>query len=329
MATASPGKRPEKPQNASRIADNAPLPTFQKSAMSLACLRRLPFCALLLLCCLPALAAPAAAEASAAPATNAAGDAPADAALPAPADGLSTVAGLTRFMAGYYQHPQPERIGDFLLAAERLSLLDRMKTVFPIFGFLAGVFHDNPGRLSGWTAPIPPDDLKLGGTVLLGLRHAGSKAATFEGEILLVHMPKLAPLAIKHPAVPLEQLPFDHPGILDALWGNFFATGDASPVLRIISALPLMDTPAPKGKAGTPATRDAARKTILARLIGQAARWSLASNAWQHPRVLEICEKAEKAERNPKLKKTLAGIVREVKERQAQGSHATNPAKQP
>jgi hypothetical protein len=228
----------------------------------------------------------------------------------APPDELAAVEGFSRFLTFYYQHPQPERIGEFLVAAQKLGLLDDMQTVFPVFGFLAGVFHDNPGRLTAWTATIAPDDARLGGAVLLGLRHAGTPEATQEGEVLLMHMPQLEPLIAKYPSQPLTELPLDHPGLLDALWGNFFATGSAAPVERIMTALPWADRPSPQKP-----TQENTRQL----LIGNAARWSLVSNAYQHPRVLEICENALKNQRDSKIKKALAAVIKEAKAKRAGG----------
>jgi hypothetical protein len=66
----------------------------------------------------------------------------------------------------------------------------------------------------------------------------------------------------------------DSPAVLDACWASFFATGEPAYDHRIIQVLPWAEV----------------RGDVSKMLIGGAARWSLASNAVQHPRVLEICE---------------------------------------
>ena len=88
------------------------------------------------------------------------------------------------------------------------------------------------------------------------------------------------------------------PSFLDALWGSFFATGDDRYVQRLISALPMLDT---KG--------DVARM-----LIGGAAQWSLTSNAVQHPKVMEICEKELKTLPDDQ-KPTLEKIIESAREK--------------
>ena len=66
------------------------------------------------------------------------------------------------------------------------------------------------------------------------------------------------------------------PEDLDDNWAAFFATGDERYVRAIIELLPWSE-----------------EKDDLMRLAtGGAARWSLASNAYQHSRVLAICEES-------------------------------------
>ena len=81
--------------------------------------------------------------------------------------------------------------------------------------------------------------------------------------------------------MPIEKIPLEQGSwVLDALWGNFMATGNKVPVVRIMSTLPWSDV---KGD-------------VNRLLIGGAARWSLTSNAVQHQRVLEICEEEVKSQ---------------------------------
>ncbi|MFQ5898165.1 MAG: hypothetical protein ACE5JN_07955 [Candidatus Methylomirabilia bacterium] len=65
--------------------------------------------------------------------------------------------------------------------------------------------------------------------------------------------------------------PVSSPRDLDLLWATFFATGDSAVVEKITSVVDLAE--------------DGHGRELL---LGAAARWSLRSNARQHPRVLEI-----------------------------------------
>jgi hypothetical protein len=96
--------------------------------------------------------------------------------------------------------------------------------------------------------------------------------------------------------IPLEQGPW----VLDALWGKFMATGERAPVERIITTLPWLDI---KGD-------------INRLLVGGSARWSLASNAIQHKRVLKICEDVaitQKGDVASKLRELIANAKKELK----------------
>ncbi len=65
------------------------------------------------------------------------------------------------------------------------------------------------------------------------------------------------------------------PADLDDRWAAFFATGDAKYVREIIEALAWLE-----------------ESHEMKLLMGGAARFSLASNAFQHKRVLAICEES-------------------------------------
>jgi hypothetical protein len=103
-------------------------------------------------------------------------------------------------------------------------------------------------------------------------------------------------LADDHPPDLLHD-DIDNAGFLDALWASFFASGDERYVKRIISALQLVNVHGDTGKM----------------LIGGAARWSLASNAFQHPKVMQICE-AEMKELPKEQQPALAEVVQSAKE---------------
>ena len=81
----------------------------------------------------------------------------------------------------------------------------------------------------------------------------------------------------------LEQPAQLDPGGLDDLWAAFFATGDTKYVKEIIEVLPWSEV----------------RGDVNRLLTGGAARWSLASNAYQHGRVLALCQEVVSTFRGP------------------------------
>jgi hypothetical protein len=84
--------------------------------------------------------------------------------------------------------------------------------------------------------------------------------------------------------------------MLDDAWAAFMATGDTRFVDEVIAALPLVEV----------------RGDTRRLLVGSAAKWSLASNAYQHERVLEACE-AALLHADPTTKRLLEAIVAEAK----------------
>jgi hypothetical protein len=97
------------------------------------------------------------------------------------------------------------------------------------------------------------------------------------------------------------------PAALDDLWAAFFATGESAPVEEIIAVL-----------AGPQQKGDVNRV-----LTAGVARWSLASNAYQHGRVLKICEEAAARSTGP-ARQMLEVIVDEAKVERAR-----NPPPEP
>ncbi|MFA7096092.1 MAG: hypothetical protein WC383_06360 [Gammaproteobacteria bacterium] len=200
-------------------------------------------------------------------------------ALPAVA-GFKSQEDVAKWMTFYYQAPDVSGFPEAIEYMSRTGVLDKDSSSAPIFGFIAGVFKDNPALVKGWVDRLGSLKEEHLGVVVLGLWYADlpeSRALTYA---MLDRHPRLnygfsflrtgTPIPVTK--IPLEQGPW----VLDALWGNFMATGRREPVERIMAALPWFEV---KGD-------------LIKLLVGGAARWSLTSNAIQHDRVFEFCEKA-------------------------------------
>ena len=199
----------------------------------------------------------------------------------------------------YYRSPEPSKVADALLFASTSGFFKDGKASPPFFGFLAGWFAQNwplaESVVERLTA-LPPDDQPV---LVLGLWYS----ATPDSKALLAKYVSRMPAQEKLVAqlsrttqpqitdIPLEQGPW----VLDALWGNFMATGSDAPIVRLLSALPWATV---KGD-------------IPRLLVGGSARWSLISNAVQHPRVLEIC-RAQLSRQPENVATPLAEVIREA-----------------
>ena len=208
---------------------------------------------------------------------------------------------LGKWVTYYYLKPEPARAVEAIASASRLGLMKDGKSSPSLIGFLAGVVRKEPAvarEAATRLVSLPKAEQPV---LALGLWYSGHP----ETAKLLAGLARSVPeqkamydeLSQKA-APPLDQIPLEQgPWVLDALWGNFMATGDERPVLRVMSALPWADAQGDKVKA----------------LAGGAARWSLTSNAIHHPRVLAIC-KAQLRKQPKEVSVVLAEIIRNAEQ---------------
>src|SRR6185437_9409080 len=183
---------------------------------------------------------------------------------------INSTQDVIQWMTYYYLHPQPDLLVPAIEYADSNGLIEKGQA--PLTAFVSRVFAQNPSRIAGWTKQL--ESLSPQGKPMLWSALWWSN--TVEGKQSLEELMKsltdkqatevLQQMA--HPATPIEQLDVKTAEVLDELWGAFSATGDEKYVNRLISVLPW------QYDHGT----DYMRMTI-----GSAARWSLTSNAQQHP----------------------------------------------
>lgn len=207
---------------------------------------------------------------------------------------LTTAAGLGEWVTYYYQRPEPRRLPEAILAASKLGLFQEGKAAPPFFGFIAGVVAKDPSAADSLVDLLK--DLPAGSqpVVILGIWYSGhAQTGSLLTSIGKKHPDQKAMVeSLTGRAPGLTEIPLEEgPWLLDALWGNFMSTGDAAPVVRIMQALPWIEV----------------RGNTAKLIVGGAARWSLASNAEQHPRVLEICKAQLKVQ-----PKEVAAVLQQV-----------------
>lgn len=201
-----------------------------------------------------------------------------------------------RWMTYYYENPEPAKVMDALIFADSSKLFDDSRRMSPMVGFVAGAVSKNPELAEILSSSLPRLSEKAQQVVVLGVWYSDYPGASQVLSRIQLAYPSLksgidALLASKRLSVfdvPLERGPW----VLDMLWGNFMATGDSAPVVRLISALPWSTAKGDVGKL----------------LVGGAAKWSLRSNAAQHARVLAVC----RSEADLAKKGLLADLLREV-----------------
>jgi hypothetical protein len=178
----------------------------------------------------------------------------------------------------YYRNPRPDQLVPQLKAWSAEGTLQDKQARAPLVGFLSQVFRLNAARIEEWYSQVkdlPAEDLE---TVSMALWMSNTK----EGKQLL-H--KEHPGVFdENPPPDILKLKLDTASTLDLLWGYYFATGDSQALRRIVSMFNYAD--APDKVKGVPDDRSPLYKTLP-----DAAKWSLSSNASQHPKVLADCKK--------------------------------------
>jgi hypothetical protein len=218
----------------------------------------------------------------------------------------------SHWLTFYYENPEPNRIPDAVKYMSQAGVLDNSNAISGIFGFLSGVFRDNPGQINPWLKELRKLKEEQLGVVVLGIWYSGLPDSKSRVSVLLDQHPKLRPeFSFIDQGLPMtvEQIPFEQGSwVLDALWGKFMATGERTLVERIITTLPWLDIKGDTNRL----------------LIGGSARWSLTSNAIQHKRVLEICEEAVKTQSGEVAAKLGEVIENAKKDLQTQHNPAVN-----
>lgn len=207
---------------------------------------------------------------------------------------IETDQDLNQWLTYYYLHPQPDLVVPATLLAEKKGYLSS-EAGGPYMAFLSRVFAENPSKLGTWIKQLDSIPLRDKPMLWTALYWSHTKeSATVLDEIVKTLPPKGQESLVEQiakPPEPIEKVTVSGPGVLDMLWGAFFATGDEKYVKRLISVLPW----------------ESQNKDLIKMQVGASARWSLTSNAEQHSKVLEICQQVRETE--PSLRAVLDPVI--------------------
>ncbi|KUO63959.1 MAG: hypothetical protein APF80_16215 [Alphaproteobacteria bacterium BRH_c36] len=182
-----------------------------------------------------------------------------------------------RFINDYRENKTPAQVPGLVKAMVRLGALSDPEKAGVYTGFIAGVIGENQLKAPELIAemfPMPP----VQQVVLI-------KAIAFSGlpdwkellEQFVERMPARKVLIGKYlygDGKTLGELSMDDPFVIDAHWGNYFATGAWEPGIRIISALAWAED----------------QNDIEKLTIGSMAKWTLASNAARDKNLLDLAK---------------------------------------
>lgn len=183
-------------------------------------------------------------------------------------------------LQNYYQAPLAEHVPAIIDAAMAHGLAEDRSKRLVLIAFIAGLIASD----DGFVERLAPVFRKRPGDEPMRLVRAVLYSGRADSQILIDRLKLLWPeraaeitaLAAKG-AKAVYALSFqDQPVVLDMNWAFFGATGRPEPVMAIIGSL-----------SDLRGTTDPARLAIA-----HGARWSLAVQARQHERVMDLCRKA-------------------------------------
>jgi hypothetical protein len=219
----------------------------------------------------------------------------------APAGNFDSADDLNRWMGQYYQHRETERVMPAFRAMLRFGFLGKPTAWAPLIAFWGSVFYQHHKLLPRWLEQLR--DLKgEEGRFLweaLSWSHNPQGIQVLEKTLARTtgEEREFIERLLREEKRPVLEMQIFDTAVLDMLWGQFLATGDERCVKRVISALSFMETAKDRDQF----------------LIGGAARWSLISNAVQHPLVLETCKRAV-ASSPEEIRPTLTEVIHQAEE---------------
>lgn len=214
---------------------------------------------------------------------------------------------LDKWVQGYYRNPKPVagRLGAAVTAISEYQRLDQLSPNTALYvGFIAGVLARTPSAAGELVkhlgALLAPEQAILGrGIWYSGLPESPGLLdalgpAMREGERSIDA--RIFGSAPSGTARRLVDIPLDEgPWVLSALRGQFLATGDDAPILRMISIL----RPPDEQRWGPE------------QMLAHSAAGSLVGFAYEHPRVLDICRKQRAIQPQP-ISQVLASVIAQV-----------------
>lgn len=191
---------------------------------------------------------------------------------------FATSQDILKWINGYRAKPEPDRLPDAVHAMRRLALFKDLDASGIYVGFTAGVLGANPDKAERLVArmfPMPPEDQVI---IVRAIAYSGLPDWKELLKKFVERMPARKVLIEHHlygKGKTLLELPLDTtPAGLDTHWGYYFATGSFEHIGRILTTLPW--------------AKD--QNNVEKLTLGSMAKWTLANNMQQDPRLLDFAK---------------------------------------
>lgn len=253
--------------------------------------------------------------------------------LPVPVQSASkdfyTREGVSAWADGYRHKPEPERLPAAVRTLSKAGALRDPESAGFHVGFVAGVLGANPKRAHALVTrmlPLPNSDQWL---VVRAIAYSGlpdwksllrkvapqlpARQAMID-RYIAGSLPTLNSIELDKDPTFLEKMQMHvgvklltpevsfgkNPDLLDALWGQYFATGEYKPIYRILAMLPW--------------SKD--RDMVERLTVGSMAKVTLANNATTYPDLLLLLKSMEKYQ-TEEVAKPLAEVIQAAESAQA------------
>jgi hypothetical protein len=201
-----------------------------------------------------------------------------------------------QWLNSYYQHPQPEKVVQAAYGLDREGYFQQPGATATAIGFFSTVFAAHPEKVDGWFAnfrnlPVSEQRIMASALWYSGNAKGEQKLVTLARSASPETRQEIEQLVAK-PAMDVVSTPVQSDSSMNLQWGAFLASGEEQNVTNILAAI---------GRGQ----------------IGDSARVSLAFNASQHDRVMQIC-RAQLDKQPNEVRSVLRAVINDAETKKQQ-----------